>query len=100
MWWVDQAITDPISGPSFDFTFSFGPELDNNDHTTGKAERRRGILQLHGGSKKGWLPECQEVAAQEETSSRVGAETRLERLLGLSQRHNTSFLPLRLKRGK
>ena len=28
--WVDQAITDPISGPSFDFTFSFGPELDNN----------------------------------------------------------------------
>ena len=27
--WVDQAITDPISGPSFDFTFSFGPELDN-----------------------------------------------------------------------
>ena len=28
-WWVDQPITDPISGPSFDFTFTFGPELDN-----------------------------------------------------------------------
>ena len=26
---VDQAITDPIAGPSFDFTFLFGPELDN-----------------------------------------------------------------------
>ena len=32
-WWVDQAITDPISGPSFDFTFSFGPELDNNKYS-------------------------------------------------------------------
>ena len=26
---MDQAITDPISGPSFDFTFTIGPELDN-----------------------------------------------------------------------
>ena len=26
--WVGQAITDPISGPSFDFTFTIGPELD------------------------------------------------------------------------
>ena len=26
---VDQPITDHISGPSFDFTFRFGPELDN-----------------------------------------------------------------------
>ena len=26
---VDQPITDPISGPSFDFTFTIGPELDN-----------------------------------------------------------------------
>ena len=26
---VDQPITDPISGPSFVFTFTFGPELDN-----------------------------------------------------------------------
>ena len=26
---VDQPITDLISGPSFDFTFWFGPELDN-----------------------------------------------------------------------
>ena len=26
---VDQPITDPISGPSFYFTFTFGPELDN-----------------------------------------------------------------------
>ena len=58
----------------------------------GQAERRRGLLQLHGGGEEGWLPECQEVAAKEETSSRAGAETRLERLLGLSQRHNTSFL--------
>ena len=30
-WWVDQPITDPISGPSFDFTFTFGPELDNSE---------------------------------------------------------------------
>ena len=35
MWWVvvvvvvDQPITDPISGPSFDFTFTIGPELNN-----------------------------------------------------------------------
>ena len=28
---VDQPITDPISGPSFDFTFTIGPELDNFD---------------------------------------------------------------------
>ena len=28
---VDQPITDPISGPSFDFTFTFGPELDNKN---------------------------------------------------------------------
>ena len=29
-WWVGQAITDPISGPSFDFwLFTIGPELDN-----------------------------------------------------------------------
>ena len=27
--WLGQAITDPISGPSFDFTFTIGPELDN-----------------------------------------------------------------------
>ena len=27
--WVGQPITDPISGPSFDFTFTIGPELDN-----------------------------------------------------------------------
>jgi len=27
---VDQSITNPISGPSFDFTFTFGPELDKN----------------------------------------------------------------------
>ena len=26
---MDQPITDPISGPSFDFTFTIGPELDN-----------------------------------------------------------------------
>ena len=26
---MDQAITNPISGPSFDFTFTIGPELDN-----------------------------------------------------------------------
>ena len=26
---VGQPITNPISGPSFDFTFTFGPELDN-----------------------------------------------------------------------
>ena len=26
---VDQPITNPISGPSFDFTFTIGPELDN-----------------------------------------------------------------------
>ena len=26
---VDQPIKNPISGPSFDFTFTFGPELDN-----------------------------------------------------------------------
>ena len=26
--WVGQAITNPISGPSFDFTFTIGPELD------------------------------------------------------------------------
>ena len=26
---VGQAITDLISGPSFDFTFTIGPELDN-----------------------------------------------------------------------
>ena len=26
---VDQPITNPISGPSFDFTFTVGPELDN-----------------------------------------------------------------------
>ena len=31
MWWwvVDQPITDHISGPSFDFTFTIGRELDN-----------------------------------------------------------------------
>ena len=29
---VGQAITDPISGPSFDFTFTIGPELDNIAH--------------------------------------------------------------------
>ena len=23
-------VTDPISGPSFDFTFTLGPELDNS----------------------------------------------------------------------
>ena len=28
-WVVGQPITDPISGPSFDFTFTIGPELDN-----------------------------------------------------------------------
>ena len=27
---VGQAITDPISAPSFDFTFTIGPELDKN----------------------------------------------------------------------
>ena len=27
---MDQPITDPISGPSFDFTFTMGPELDNS----------------------------------------------------------------------
>ena len=29
--WVvlGQAITNPISGPNFDFTFTIGPELDN-----------------------------------------------------------------------
>ena len=27
-WWVGQPNTDPISGPSFDFTFTIGPELD------------------------------------------------------------------------
>ena len=32
---VDQPITDPISGPSFDFTFTFGPELDNMMWMTG-----------------------------------------------------------------
>ena len=26
---VGQPITDPISGPTFDFTFTIGPELDN-----------------------------------------------------------------------
>ena len=26
---VGQPITDPISGPSFDFTLTIGPELDN-----------------------------------------------------------------------
>ena len=26
---MGQAITDPISGPSFDFTFTIGSELDN-----------------------------------------------------------------------
>ena len=26
--WVGQPITDPISGPSFDFSFTIGPELD------------------------------------------------------------------------
>ena len=26
---MGQPITDPISGPSFDFTFTIGPELDN-----------------------------------------------------------------------
>ena len=26
---MGQAITNPISGPSFDFTFTIGPELDN-----------------------------------------------------------------------
>ena len=37
MWWVvvvDQAITDPISGPSLSFVFcllSIGPELDNKE---------------------------------------------------------------------
>ena len=32
MWWVvvvGQPITNLISGPSFDFTFTIGPELDN-----------------------------------------------------------------------
>ena len=28
---MDQPITDPISGPSFDFTFTIGPELDNKE---------------------------------------------------------------------
>ena len=27
---VGQAITNPISGPSFDFTLAIGPELDNS----------------------------------------------------------------------
>ena len=27
---VGQPITDPISGPTFDFTFTIGPELDNS----------------------------------------------------------------------
>ena len=30
-WWVGQAITDPIAGPSFDVTLTIGPELDNNE---------------------------------------------------------------------
>ena len=30
---VGQPITDPISGPSFDFTFTIGPELDNRDNS-------------------------------------------------------------------
>ena len=29
---VGQPITDPISGPSFDFTFTIGPELDKICH--------------------------------------------------------------------
>ena len=29
---VGQPITDPIAGPSFDCTFTFGPELDNFHH--------------------------------------------------------------------
>lgn len=66
----------------------------------GQAEWRRGLLQLHRGGEEGGLPLGQEVAAEEETPSRAGAETRLERLLGLSKRHNTSFLPVRLERGK
>ena len=28
---VGQPITDPISGPSFDFTFTIGPELDKSE---------------------------------------------------------------------
>ena len=27
---MDQPITNPISGPIFDFTFTFGPEPDKN----------------------------------------------------------------------
>ena len=51
---------------------------------SGQAEWRRGFLQLHRGSEEGGIPLGQEVAAEEETPSRAGAETRLERLLGLS----------------
>ena len=32
---MDQPITDPISGPSFYFTFTFGPELDKNQSLSG-----------------------------------------------------------------
>ena len=39
---MDQAITNPISGPSFDFTFTIGPELDKSNPV--KAYRRQVIL--------------------------------------------------------
>ena len=46
---MDQAITDPISGPSFDFTFSFGPELDN-------LEPKKSLVGLGGGLGEGGKP--------------------------------------------
>ena len=33
---VGQPITNPISGPSFDFTFTFGPELDKTEKGNGR----------------------------------------------------------------
>ena len=33
---MGQPITNPISGPSFDFTFTIGPELDNTLEAAGK----------------------------------------------------------------
>lgn len=42
--------------------------------------------------------ECEEMAASQETSDRVGPETRLERLLGVSQRYHATILSMRLTR--
>ena len=52
--WVGQPITDPISGPSFDFTFTFGPELDNFIQELYQSSKKVSYLKSHVDGKHLW----------------------------------------------